>query len=138
MELASHAYLLSAAVTILAMVLYFYMGLRVGGARTKYEIRAPATTGHPGFERAYRIQMNTLEAFPIFLPALWLATIYFTRLGWLPAALGLVWIIGRALYMTGYTADPAKRSLGFTISLAAQFVLVLLAVAGIVMAWGPM
>lgn len=138
MDLASHAYLLTAAVTVLAQALYFYMGVRVGGARGKYDIKAPATTGHPAFERAYRIQMNTLEAFPIFLPALWMATYFFTRLGWLPAALGLVWIIGRFVYMTGYTADPSKRSLGFGISALAQIALVLLTVAGIVMAGGPM
>ncbi len=135
MDWASHAVLLSAAVTILALLLYIYMGIRVGGARAKYDIKAPAVTGHPGFERAYRVQMNTVEAFPIFLPALWLATIYFTRLGWLPAALGLVWVIGRFLYLQGYVADPAKRSTGFLISLVAQIALIILAIAGIVMAW---
>ena len=34
-------------------------------------------TGHPEFERAVRVQMNTIEQFVIFLPLLWLATIYF-------------------------------------------------------------
>ncbi len=138
MDWASHAVLLSAAVTILALLLYIYMGIRVGGARAKYDIKAPAVTGHPGFERAYRVQMNTLEAFPIFLPALWLATIYFHRLGWLPAAVGLVWIFGRFLYMQAYIADPVKRGPGFGIAALAQIVLVLLAVAGIVSAWHPM
>ena len=33
-------------------------------------------SGHPDFERAFRIQMNTLEWMPIFLPALWLFAIY--------------------------------------------------------------
>jgi glutathione S-transferase len=135
MEIASHAYLLSAAVTILAIFLYLYIGYVVGAARGKYDIKAPAVTGHPGFERAYRVQLNTVEQFPIFLPALWLATIYFTRLGWLPAAIGLVWVIGRFLYLQGYIADPAKRSLGFLISFAADVVLIALAIAGIVMAW---
>jgi glutathione S-transferase len=138
MELASHAYLMSAAVTILAMIVYIYMLLAVGAARTKYDIKAPSVTGHPGFERTYRVQMNTIEQFPIFLPSLWLATVYFTRLGWLPAALGLLWVIGRFLYMRGYIADPAKRSLGFLISAVAELALMVLAVVGIVMAWGPM
>ncbi|MGB8363476.1 MAG: MAPEG family protein [Rhizomicrobium sp.] len=137
MNLASHAYLLSASITILALVLYFYMAIRVAGARTKYNIQAPAITGHPGFERAYRVQMNTLEAFPVFLPALWLATAYFTRVGWLPAAIGLLWIVGRFIYMQSYIADPAKRGLGFGISALAQIVLLLLAAGGIVSAWGP-
>lgn len=138
MDIASHAYLMTAAVTILAGLLYFYMGFRVGGARGKYDIKAPATSGHPMFDRAYRIHMNTLEAFPVFFPALWLATIYFNRLGWLPAALGLLWIIGRFLYMTGYMADPTKRGLGFGIAALAQLALVVLAIVGIVTAWGPM
>lgn len=138
MDIASHAYLMTAAVTILAGLLYFYMGVRVGSARGKYDVKAPATSGHPLFERAYRIHMNTLEAFPVFFPALWLATVYFHRLGWLPAALGAVWIIGRILYMTGYTADPTKRGLGFGIASLAQLALVVLAIIGIVTAWGPM
>jgi len=135
MELAAHAPLLSAAVTILALVLYLYMGFIVGAARTKYGIAAPAITGHPDFERTYRVQVNTLENLVVFLPALWLATTFFTRWGWLPALLGLVWVIGRALYMQGYVAAAQKRSTGFLISFVAQIVLLLLAIAGIVMAW---
>ena len=111
------------------------MGFRVGVMRGKHKIDAPAMTGHPELERAVRVQSNTLEAFPMFLPALWLATIYFTMIGWLAPALGLVWVIGRILYMQGYMADPAKRSLGFGISTLALIGLLLLAVVGIVMAW---
>ena len=136
MDLASHATLLSAIVTILALLLYFYMGIRVGGARTRYKVEAPSVTGDPNFERAYRVQMNTLEHIVIFLPFLWLATIYFRHLGWLPAAFGLVWIIGRYLYMTGYTAAAEKRSTGFLIALLALLGLLVLAVWGIVEAWG--
>lgn len=136
MTFASHAVLLSAAVTILAMFLYIAMLMRVGAARGRYEIAAPAITGHPIFERAYRVQMNTLEAFPLFLPALWLATFLFTRPGWLPAAVGLVWVIGRFLYMQGYIADPKKRSFGFLLSGLAVIGLIVLAITGIVQAWG--
>jgi glutathione S-transferase len=135
MDLASHGSQLSAIVTLLALVFYFYTALGVGAARTKYNVPAPGMTGNPMFERAMRVQMNTLEAMPIFLPALWLATIYFTKFGWLPAAVGLVWIVGRFLYMTGYMADPGKRSTGFLIALVAQLVLVLLTVAGIYLSW---
>ena len=135
MELASKAYLLSAIVTILALILYIVMFMRVGSARSKYKIDAPAVTGNPAFERTYRVQVNTLEQLPIFLPALWLATIYFTRLGWLPAALGLVWVIGRYLYMQGYIAEAGKRSTGFLVSGLATLALLILAIVGIAMAW---
>jgi len=128
------ATLLTAVVTILAIILYVVIGGRVASMRGKHSITAPATTGHPEFERAYRVQMNTLEQFPIFFPALWLATMYFTMIGWLAPAIGLVWVVGRILYMQGYMADPAKRGPGFGISFLAQLALVVLAIVGIVMA----
>ncbi|HUO92761.1 MAG TPA: MAPEG family protein [Rhizomicrobium sp.] len=135
MELASKAYLLSAIATIVALILYVVMFMRVGSARTKYKIDAPAVTGDPVFERTYRVQMNTLEHLPIFLPLLWLATIYFTRLGWLPAAFGFIWIVGRFLYMQGYIAEAGKRSTGFLVAAVAELALLILAVVGIAMAW---
>jgi glutathione S-transferase len=133
--LAYPATLLTAVVTILAIILYTITGFRVAQMRGKHSIAAPSVVGHPEFERAYRVQMNTLESFAVFLPALWLATIYFTMIGWLAPALGLLWIVGRILYMQGYMADPAKRGPGFGISVLAQLALLVLAVIGIVMAW---
>ncbi len=130
------ATLLSAIVTIIAVLVYFYMGLRVGQMRGKHGVQAPAMSGPPEFERAVRVHMNTLEQIVVFLPLLWLATIYFHTLGWLPPALGLLWIIGRILYMTGYMADPAKRELGFGIAALANLGLLILALIGIVTAWG--
>jgi hypothetical protein len=35
--------------------------MRVGILRGRHNIRAPAASGHPLFERAYRVQLNTLE-----------------------------------------------------------------------------
>jgi len=124
--------LLSAIVTILAIILYFYMGIRVGQMRGKHNVKAPAMTGHPEFERAFRVHYNTLEALPVFFALLWLATIYFRTIGWLPGLLGVLWIVGRFLYMTGYMADPDKRGMGFGIAAVAQLALLLLAVYGIV------
>jgi uncharacterized membrane protein YecN with MAPEG domain len=60
----------TALVTLLAIMLYLYTGVRVASARAKYRVQAPATTGHPDFERVFRVQMNTLEWMPIFLPSL--------------------------------------------------------------------
>jgi len=123
--------LLSAVVTILAILLYFYMSIRVAQARGKTGIQAPATSGAPEFDRAFRVHYNTLEALPVFFPLLWLATIYFAPLPWLPAAFGLLWIIGRIFYMTGYMEAPEKRSMGFGISAVAQISLLVLALYGI-------
>ena len=79
--------------------------------------------------------MNTLEHLPVFLPLLWLAMLYFSWLPWAVPALGVVWIIGRALYMDGYMKDPEKRGLGFGVSALAEILLLLLALIGIVAAW---
>ena len=127
----------SAIITILAILFYFWTGLRVGAMRGKHDIKAPAMTGHPEFERSVRVQMNTLEWLPIFLPLLWLATLYFspamsTRyLSWLPAVLGVIWIIGRYLYMTGYMEAPEKRSRGFGIAALAVIGLLICSIVGI-------
>jgi glutathione S-transferase len=133
--IATPADLLSAIATVLALVLFFYMGIRVAQMRGKHKIDAPKMTGPLEFECAVRVHMNTLEALVVFLPALWLATIYFRTLGWLPAALGFVWVIGRILYMTGYMEAPNKRSLGYGISTVALFALLLLAIWGVVQDW---
>ena len=127
--------LLSAIVTVLAVIFVFYTGLEVGRMRGKHKIAAPAVTGNPEFERAYRVQMNTLEQFVLFLPLFWLATLYFQMLPWLPAVFGLVWIIGRWLYMQGYMAAPEKRGRGFMVAGLANLGLLIMSVVGIVQAW---
>lgn len=129
------ATLLSAAVTVLSVVFVFYTGLVVAQMRGKHKIDAPAVTGNPEFERAYRVQVNTLEQFVVFLPLLWLATTFFMVLPWLPAALGLVWIIGRYLYMQGYIAEAGKRGTGFLVTMLATAGLLILSIWGIVEAW---
>ena len=135
MMLAAPATLLSAAVTILAVLMLFYSSIPVGRARGKHGIKAPAMTGHEDMDRAVRVHMNTLEQFAIFLPLLWVATIYFTLIGWLAPALGIVWVVGRFIYMQAYLKDPAKRSAGFGITILASLGLLILSVIGVVMAW---
>lgn len=121
----THAYV--AIVTLVALLVYFWMGLRVGAARRVSGIAAPSMTGHPALERAVRVQANTLEWLPIFLPSLWLCHIFWQpqdQTGIVVAAIGIVWIIGRILYALGYAADPAKRATGFYIqALAAALLL---------------
>ncbi|MGZ3280313.1 MAG: MAPEG family protein [Phenylobacterium sp.] len=111
----------TAVVTLLALLVYFWMGLQVAGARGKSGIQAPTMTGDPILERAVRVQMNTLEWLPLFLTSLWLFAIYWNEL--VAAGMGVVWIIGRFIYSTGYMADPAKRSTGFLIQSLAVAVL---------------
>lgn len=98
-------------VTVVALMLYSYMGVSVGGARSKYNVAAPATTGDPNFERHFRVHMNTLEWMPIFIPCLWMTAGYWGDQ--IAAAAGAVWIVGRIIYMLSYIKDPKTRSLGF-------------------------
>jgi glutathione S-transferase len=112
---------LTALVTCLALLAYFLTSFQVGKARETYGIKAPAVSGNPDFERIYRVQMNTLEWMPVFLPALWLFAIYVSDA--IAAALGVVWIIGRILYMIGYAKAANKRGPGFGIQALAAFAL---------------
>jgi glutathione S-transferase len=135
MMIASPVTLSTALVTILAIVLYFFMGAKAGQMRAKHNIKAPAVSGAPEFERAFRVQMNTLEHLPVFIPLLWLATIYFPWWTWIVPALGVVWVIGRAMYMDAYLKDPEKRGPGFGVSALAEILLLLLALIGVINAW---
>jgi glutathione S-transferase len=119
----------TAVVTLLAVILYFWIGFRVGQARVKFGVKPPATTGHPDFERVFRVQMNTLEWMPIFLPAIWLAATYVSDIG--AALLGVVWIVGRALYMRGYAQAAEKREIGFFVQAIAAGLLWLGALIGV-------
>jgi glutathione S-transferase len=120
----------TALVTCLSIALYFFTSIRVAKARAAFDIKAPAITGDPGFERVFRVQMNTLEWMPIFLPSLWLFAIYISDP--IAALIGLVWIAGRILYMTGYSQAAEKRRRGFGIQATAAISLWVGAVFGIV------
>ena len=123
-------YHFTALVTCLAILVYFLISYRVAQARGTYGVKAPAITGHPDFERIFRVQMNTLEWMPVFLPALWLFAIYVSDA--IAAALGVVWIVGRVLYMTGYAEAANKRGRGFAIQASAAIALWIGATAAIV------
>ena len=121
----------TALVTLLAVLLYFYTGIMVAKARAKFGVSAPATAGNPDFERVFRVQMNTLEWMPIFLPALWLFALYVNDAA--AGVLGLVWIAGRIVYIRGYSAAAEQRHRGFSIQAFASGALVIGALVGIVL-----
>lgn len=120
----------TALVTLLAIALYFYTGILVAKARSKYGVVAPATTGHVDFERVFRVQMNTLEWMPIFLPLMWLFAFYVRD--WAAALVGLVWIVGRVMYIQGYAQAADKRHRGFSVQALASGVLLIGALIGII------
>jgi glutathione S-transferase len=120
----------SAIVTLFAVALYFVFATRVAAARGKFGVPLPATTGNPDFERIYRAHVNTLEWMPTFLVPLWLCAIYLDDA--IAALLGLVWIVGRILYFTGYRQAVEKRLPGFLIQVTACLLLFIGAAVGIV------
>ena len=108
---------LTSLATLLAVALMLWTSIIVGKARVKYDIKAPATSGHEMFDRAYRVQMNTLESAMLLLPSMWM---YASLIGDLGAGVsGAIWVAGRVWYALAYQQDPAKRGPGFGISFLA-------------------
>ena len=122
--------ILPSLVTGLALLFYIATIFIAGQARGRYQIKAPATTGHPAFERAYRVQQNTIEQLVVFLPALWLFSLFVSPL-W-GAVIGVVWIIGRILYAASYLRDAEKRGPGMMITMISGAILLVGGLVGIV------
>ncbi|MEP1473103.1 MAG: MAPEG family protein [Halieaceae bacterium] len=119
-----------ALVTLLILFQYaFFMGL-CGKARAESGLKAPAVVGDESFERAYRVQMNTLEQMVVTLPAMWVCANFFMPL--VAALLGLAFFIGRILYRTTYVKDPASRGPGMMIGFLANIGLLLCGLWGVV------
>ncbi len=114
---------------LLALLEYIVMSALVGRARAKYGIKAPATTGHPDFERANRVHINTLENLIVFVPAVWIFATYVSPI-W-AAALGALFVVGRALYAIGYLQAAEKRGVGAGITGLVNMALVVGALIGI-------
>jgi glutathione S-transferase len=108
-------------VTIIALLQFFVFGALVGKARGTYGVKAPAITGHEMFERAYRVQMNTLELIVLLLPATYLAATLWSPL--YTAISVAVYIVGRTIYWRAYLAEPRSRTLGFALSIGPILVL---------------
>lgn len=117
-------------VTALALLQFIVFGVRVGGARGKYGVKAPATTGNDTFERFFRVQQNTLEQLIVFIPAIYLFSRYFNP-AW-AAGLGVVYLVGREVYAATYVKDPAKRGLGYGLTFMPMSVLLFGGVIGAV------
>ena len=117
-------------VTALAVLQFIVFGFKVGAARGKYGIKAPAITGNETFERLFRVQQNTLEQLIAFLPGIYLFSHYFSPL--VAAALGVIYLVGRELYAYTYVKDPAKRDVGYGMTFLPMVILAAGALIGAV------
>lgn len=115
-------------VAVLATFQFFVFSFLAGRARAKSGLKAPAIVGSELFERAFRVQMNTLEQLVCFLPALLIAGNYWSPT--LVSLLGVVYLIGRLVYRRAYVADPTTRGVGFLLSVIPTFLLLIAALVG--------
>jgi uncharacterized MAPEG superfamily protein len=118
-------------VAMLALLEYFFFSMKVGQARGKYGVKAPATSGNEHFERYHRVHQNTMEQLVMFIPSLFTFATLVSAM-W-AAILGVVFIIGRAVYFNLYIGNPDKRGPGVAISLLATAVLVIGSIVGAIM-----
>jgi glutathione S-transferase len=118
-------------VAVVAVLQFFFFGVLTGHARRQSGLKAPAVTGHEGFERMYRVQMNTLEILIAFLPGLFLAAKYWPIP--LVVGMGIFYVIGRHVYWRAYVSEPSKRALGFMMSMLPTLLLLILALVGVIL-----
>ena len=116
-------------VTMIAVFVYGWTGIRVARARIRFSVEAPATAGSPDFERVFRVQANTAEQLLQFLPSLWLFAIYHGDL-W-AAGIGAIWPVGRIIYAITYSRAAEKRGPGFGLTVLPTAILAIGAVIGI-------
>ena len=115
-------------VVLLAILQYVAVGMLVGRARVKYGVVAPAVTGHPQFERWFRVHQNSLEMLIAFIPAIWLYG-WWVSPTW-ATALGLLFVAARIIYTFQYIAEPRSRFVGAALSFVAVLALVVGGVIG--------
>ena len=104
--------------------------MRVAFTREKYGVDAPATCGHPEWERYFRVQQNSLEQLIVFLSALWIFATFVSA--WMAAAIGCLFFVVRMLYFVTYVKDPKTRAVGFVMGFLANVGLLIGGVIGMI------
>jgi uncharacterized membrane protein YecN with MAPEG domain len=110
------------AIVLVAVLQFLVLGMLVGLARGRYKIAAPATSGHPAFERLFRVHQNSLEMLIVFIPSIWLYGWWVSQT-W-ATGLGVVFLVARILYAIQYTQEPRSRRIGAMLSFLILTILV--------------
>ena len=117
--------------------LNFWLGFQVTKARKKHDVTYPTfyENSKPEFNCIQRGHQNSLEYVPFLHATSLLGGLFHPTL----AAAGIVvWIIGRVIYMLGYsTGSPGKRAPGFILSIVGLLLTTVSAVwtAGTLLGW---
>jgi glutathione S-transferase len=117
-------------IMVLAVIEVLVLGFLVGRGRETYGVPAPATSGHPTWERLNRAHQNSIEQLVLFIP-LFLAYCFNTGLR-SGVLLGVLFLIARIVYAAGYTRDAERRAAGAFLTFAIQAWLAVGAVVGLV------
>ena len=116
-------------IIILALIEYTAFSFQVGMAREKYGVKAPAISGHPEFDKYFRVQQNTLEQLIVFIPTILAFSWSAENIGWpgyyIASGLGVFFLIGRFVYAISYVNDPAKRGAGFMLTFLPSVVMMI-------------
>jgi len=117
-------------IIVLAIIEVMVLGVMVGRGRAKYGVPAPATSGHPDWERLNRAHQNSIEQLVIFIPLLFA---YCFNAGLTTGImLGVVYLVARMIYAAGYIRDAGQRSIGAMLTFIVQAWLALGAVIGVI------
>lgn len=127
------AYFWPALACQLAVLMAFVSLYLVGQARGRYSVPPPFTDGPEDFMRRHRAQVNTIEHMVIFLPSLWMFSLYVSSF-W-GGMLGLLWVVGRTIYLIGYYRSVKGRIPGFLIALLPLVILSVGSLIGIIYSW---
>jgi len=122
--------LLVILIVVLAVIEVMVLGFLVARGRDRYGVPAPATSGHPDWERLNRTHQNSLEQLVLFIP-LFLAYCFNSGLH-TGIALGFVYLVARIVYAAGYVRDSEQRAAGAFLTFAVQVWLAVGAVIGLV------
>jgi glutathione S-transferase len=110
-------------VVVLTAVQLMVFAFLVGAGRGKYNVPAPAMSGHPTWERLNRVHQNSLEQAVTFIPLLLVFSITFGQRE--AVGLGVLYLLARSLYAVGYVRDPKQRGTGAMLTFLVQTLLAL-------------
>jgi glutathione S-transferase len=114
----------------LAAIEVWVFGLITGRARVRYGVEAPATSGHPDWERLNRVHQNSVEQLVVFMPLLlvYAAVVGRETATWLAAA----FVVARLVYAVGYARSAKGREAGAVLTFLVQGWLGVGAIVGLV------